>query len=157
MTTMDNGTMLAIDIVPGGTYFIKLLEYVPAAERGSYDMLNGLTLPGKMRVDRRRMYDVRFMFQVQDEVLVVNLAGEFHETLLQEARRGSALRMMLGTEDPLYVRFSLMGFSAALERCRRLSQILERLAPPDSDYFDETSPAPGDFHNGRNADGAFFL
>lgn len=157
MTTRDNGTMLAIDIVPGGKYFIKLLEYVPAAERGAYDMLNGLTLPGKMRVDRRRMYDVRFMFQVLDEALVVSLAGEFNDTLLQEARKGSVIRMKVGMDEPIFAGFSLMGFSAALDRCMSLARMLERLDPPDSDYFDEPSPAPRDFHNGRNADGAFFL
>ena len=157
MTTMDSGTMLAIDMVPGGGYFIRLLEYLPDVESGAYDVLDGVTLPGKMRVDRRRMYDVRFMFHVRGDTLVVGLAGEFNETLLQEARRGAVLRMKVGMEEPIFASFSLMGFSAALDRCMRLTRILESLDPPDSDYFDEPAPDTREFHNGRGSDGTYFL
>ena len=157
MTTMDGATMLAIDILPGNKYSIKLLEYVSDEERRDYAFADRLRMPGKMRVDRKSTYDVVFRFYLDENALVGSLSGAFHERLLEEARKGSVLRMMIGTEDPLYVRFSLMGFSAALERCERLSQILEQVAPPDSDYFDEPSPAPRGFHNGRRDDGAFFL
>lgn len=140
MFTSDGQTLMVMDVGPGGRYSLHLIESVPEKERDSLILLDGLSLYGKMRVDRSTMYDVRFVLHSQGDALSAELVGDFHERLIAEARKGSRLRLKMDGEEPSYLTFSLMGFSEALNRCMELARIIEGMDPPDSDYFDEPSP-----------------
>lgn len=142
MTTMQDETMLAIDIEPDPSersWSIKMLENISPEDSLYFDMAGSFSLYGQMRVDRGRIYDVQFNLHAQDDVLIIEMLGQFHETFLREASQGSVLRVKVDETDPLYLRFSLQGFTAALERCTRLADILAEL-PSDRDFFEDAEP-----------------
>lgn len=155
MFTSDGQTLMVIDVAPGGRYAINLIESVPESERDSLVLLDGLSLYGKMRVDRSTMYDVRFILHSQGDALSAELVGDFHERLIAEARKGSRIRLKMDGAEPAYMTFSLMGFSEAMNRCMELARIIEDMDPPDSDYFNE--PSPDSWFDEPQDDGAYFL
>lgn len=157
MITRDGKTIMVLDVETGGEYRISLLETVPEDDQNMLDFLEGMELSGKMRVDKRTMYDVSFRLHAMEGGLRAELLGIFHEQLLAEARKGSMLRMKVDTVEPLYLSFSLRGFSAALNRCMKLSRIIEKMNPPDSEYFNDPSPDFRSRSGGSQGDEAYFL
>lgn len=129
MGIRENNAMLGIAFAPGGTLCsISLFKDLQKAERESYNILPGMILQGKMRVDKGRIYDVAFMCHVQDNSLVCTLSGDFTDILLRESYHGSLLRievgimLVAGIKDPIICEFSLFGFPYALDRCLSLAQ-----------------------------------
>lgn len=129
MGIRENNAMLGIAFLPGGTFCsISLFKDLQKAERESYNILPGMILQGKMRVDNGRIYDVCFRCHVQDNSLVCTLSGDFTDILLREACHGSVLRMevgmmlVAGIKDSIICEFSLFGFPDALRRCLSLAQ-----------------------------------
>lgn len=147
MATEEDETMLALDMYPdrtgryGGSWELKLLEMLPPGDAADMADLFPLALSGQMRVDRKKTHDVTFHFALEENLLVIRIAGDYHQAFLEEAKKGSMLRIKMGVDDPLYAGFSLDGFTAALNRCFRLVKESVRRDPPHSEYFDEEPPS----------------
>ena len=142
MTTMQGGTMLAIDVEPassGSTWSIKMLEYLSGDSREFMEGMGNFSRYGQMRVDRRTTYDVRFDFYVQSDVLIIEMGGQFHDIFLREASKGAVLRIKIEDLEPIYAKFSLQGFTAALNRCMDLADVIGSI-PSDEDFFSDTRP-----------------
>ena len=143
MTTMQGGTMLAIDVEPSSssrsTWSIKMLEYLSGDSREFLEGVGTFSRYGQMRVDRRTTYDVRFDFYVQNDVIIIEMGGQFHDIFLREAAKGSVLRIKIEDAEPIYVKFSLQGFTAALKRCMMLADVIGNI-PSDEDFFSDTRP-----------------
>lgn len=158
MTTILGSNMLAVDIhprsrqYPYGMYQVKLMEILQGSQKENWEMMVPITLSGKMRVDARTIYDVRFDFSLEGDILFANLGGEFNTTLVEEAKRGLRLHLRVDSpregKQPGLATFSLMGFTAAYNRCMSLMPLLERMATPapapvpQSDPFSDFGKAP---------------
>ncbi len=139
MTTTQDATMLAIDVRSGpslSSWSIRMLENLSPEDRAHADFADGFFLYGQMRVDKGRLYDVRFDFRAQDDVLIIAMSGNFHESFLYEASHGSLLRVKVDDADPVFLRFSLDGFEEAFSRCMKLSDAIGNVFPPDEDFFE---------------------
>ena len=100
---------------------------------------------GQMRVDRRTTCDVRFDFYVHNDVLIIEMGGQFHDVFLREASKGAALRIKTDDLEPVCAKFSLQGFTAALKRCMMLADVVGSI-PSDEDFFSDTRhPSDEDF------------
>ena len=128
-------------------------ESVSASESAELEAFLPLVLSGKIRVDREKTHPVSFHFSLEDGCVVIRLAGDFHRQLLREGEKGSVLRMKIGTDSPVYLAFSLRGFTAARNRSLRLLEETKRIYPPHRDFFEEEKPAPP----ARRKGGARFL
>lgn len=158
MSTLSPPTLLIVDIFPrsaqypSGMYQVKFIEPQNAQQKANLEMMVPFSLGGKMRVDQRSIYDVTFDFSMLDNLLFVNLGGQFGQTLVDEAKRGRELFVRIDPvrkgANPTLTKFSLMGFTAAYNRCMSLLPLLERMtspAPaPQVDPFADfgTPPAP---------------
>lgn len=140
MTTTVGNTMLAVDIhprsaqFPYGMYQVKMMEILHGQQKAGWEMMVPITLHGKMRVDSRTIYEVRFDFSLEGDILFANLGGEFNTTLVDEAMRGLRLHLRINSPkaggNPAIATFSLMGFTAAYNRCMNLMPLLERMSAP---------------------------
>lgn len=148
MTTTQDATMLAIDVRSGpssSSWSIMMLENLSPEDRAYLDCTGGFSLYGRMRVDKGRMYDVQFDFRAQNDALIIAMSGNFHESFLYEASRGSLLRVKVDDSDPVYLRFSLNGFEEAFSRCMELSAAVGNMFPPDEDFFENPDRHSEDF------------
>ena len=159
MATEEEGAILALDLYPDaagespGACEVKLVKSVSASESAELEAFLPLVLSGKIRVDREKTHPVSFHFSLEDGCVVIRLAGDFHRQLLREGEKGSVLRMKIGTDSPVYLAFSLRGFTAARNRSLRLLEETKRIYPPHRDFFEEEKPAPP----ARRKGGARFL
>ena len=159
MLTEDDGTLLALDMYPDrsgktrGSWQLKLVETVLPEDRKALDALLPRSLSGQMRVDRQATHDVLFHFSLEEDLLVIRVAGQFHSSFIKEAKKGSVVRMKMGDDsDAIYAGFSLRGFTAALNRCLELMELVDSLSPPHSDFFDEPeAPRPSSRRGGHEA------
>lgn len=140
MTTFVEPSIFVVDIFPKserypyGMYQVKIIEPQTDEQKANWEMVLPLSLGGKMRVDSRSIYDVRFDFSMTNNVLFINLGGEFGQTLVDEAKRGRSLFLRINPVrkegNPVLLKFSLMGFTAAYNRCMSLIPLLERMSAP---------------------------
>ena len=123
-----------------------MLENLSPEDRAYLDCTGGFSLYGRMRVDKGRLYDVRFDFRAQDDVLIIAMSGNFHESFLYEASHGSLLRVKVDDADPVFLRFSLDGFEEAFSRCMKLSDAIGNVFPPDEDFFESPDRSSEDVY-----------
>jgi hypothetical protein len=153
MTTTVGNTMLAVDIhpksaqFPYGMYQVKMMEILHGQQKAGWEMMVPITLHGKMRVDARTIYEVRFDFSLEGDILFANLGGEFNTTLVDEAMRGLRLHLRINSPkaggNPAIATFSLMGFTAAYNRCMNLMPLLERMSAPAPAPAPQADPFAG--------------
>lgn len=125
-------------------------ESVPASESAEREAFLPLVRSGQIGVGRERTSGALFRRRAGRGL---RPAGNVHRQLLREGEKGSVLRMKIGTDSPVYLAFSLRGFTAARNRSLRLLEETKRIYPPHRDFFEEEKPAPP----ARRKGGARFL
>lgn len=138
--------LFEVDFLPGacgvGTAFmtIPMFGYTDAP----------FTASGAIRVDRRAVIDTRFTIEPHPDGIRITIDETANEKLLQDAREGSIVRIKIQTEndkEPLFLRFSLSGFSMASTRAMGMCQRIELalLDQDDSSFFsDQPDPSTPD-------------
>lgn len=156
MATEEEGAILALDLYPDaagespGACEVKLVKSVPASESAEREAFLPLVRSGQIGVGRERTSGALFRRRAGRGL---RPAGNVHRQLLREGEKGSVLRMKIGTDSPVYLAFSLRGFTAARNRSLRLLEETKRIYPPHRDFFEEEKPAPP----ARRKGGARFL
>lgn len=156
MATEEEGAILALDLYPDaagespGACEVKLVKSVSASESAELEAFLPLVRSGQIGVGRERASGALFRRRAGRGL---QPAGNVHRQLLREGEKGSVLRMKIGTDSPVYLAFSLRGFTAARNRSLRLLEETKRIYPPHRDFFEEEKPAPP----ARRKGGARFL
>lgn len=105
-----------------------------------------LRVPGQMRVDRMRLYDIDCSFEADKNDLFCYLNGDLAPDFFLEAMKGSTVRIKVNFEEPVILKFPLSGFTAAMDRCAYLLERLEAEGEagtnPDEQYFRERRRQP---------------
>lgn len=93
----------------------------------SSDRFDGLIVPGKIRVDRGRIHDTKFLCMVvgqgkSAEPCIGLFDKDVNNTLVREASKGSVLRISIdlrkaGVQEPFTLEYSLRNFSKERARC----------------------------------------
>ena len=95
---------------------------------------------GALRVDEMTVHNINYTFsaKIGEQVAIFSLINfEKRTTILDELKRGSNARFKLTTDDnEFYLRFSLLGFTAAstrtLELCGQFNS-----GKTDKEYFED--------------------
>lgn len=117
----DKQSSLHIDFLFGKCRIIGITSPFikkESPEKYIYMHNNNLMLPGTIRVDTGRIYDVAFHIdrKNQGKEQTIYLHESFYNILIQEACRGSVIKIKVGWNTPTFT-FSLRGFSDAMYRC----------------------------------------
>lgn len=145
MCTETDDIMLALDMEPDAQGVGWSMFMTAEASDGMKLWLEErkeVSLFGRMRVDRGKIYGVQFDFYRQGDALIIEMRGEFRNMFLHEAVNGSWLRVDIddGTGDDRTAVFSLDGFETMLDRCVALAGLIRDWDRSDMDYFRNAVP-----------------
>lgn len=94
------------------------------SEIGKQKFKNPLKTPCFFRVDTESVYETECFIGDDEELYAIGLVENINEDLLNQFKSGSKRRIKIAPyesqTEPLYLRFSLKGFSAAYKRALEL-------------------------------------
>ena len=147
MMTMDSSeeVLLVVDFVPSQCGGIPRF-IVPA--RGTVPEQKTSRLRGKFRIDTQPIHDVTYMLYPSTDAYIIEIEGAYGNQIFQEAVRGTTVRFRFesprASQKDVYIRFSLMGFTAAWQRASSLCRQIDasRLYEPDDEQYFREVPKP---------------
>ena len=142
-----DGSLFVIDFIntPNGpSYTVKMIKMISGPEKDFWDFAGTLNFNGIMRVDNRKIYDVKYTASSLNDVLFVDLFGEFNEQFLYEAQKGIIFRYRIDIQNrnPIIGEYSLIGFTEALNRCSSLLKILDKISSQRNNDINKFIPTP---------------
>lgn len=140
----DPDTAFVLDFDDQNHYTAQLFMRKLQGNIGTITIKQPTTIPCSLRIDTKDIFNIQCILSEDNKALFVTFNSGLGSRFISESKTGSTLRVKL---LDTYIKFSLKGFTAALNRINNLSTKNE----DDSQFFNNNNSSFS------NSDDSYFL